>query len=206
MKSQYLQNPPAVFRAKSAPWYTGFAVLVAVSVLVALAFSGGLSAVVTRGWSLVFLAYAIWYTLGRSRLVVGEGEITVVNPFVTHTVNYAALINVSTRYNLTLVTPQKRYQAFGIPAGGMVASMRARPAHLERLPSITYGAGGGVRTSDLPNSLAGSVALMIRGYWQELVEADALAGVPAVCRSKADLLGGALFAVLLVLAVIGLMI
>lgn len=205
MKSQYLQNPPVVFRAKSGPWYTGFAVLVAVSVLVALAFSSGLSAVVTRGWSLIFLAYAIWYTLGRSHLVVGEEDITVVNPFWTHTVNYAALIDVSTRYNLTLVTAQKRYQAFGIPAGGMVASRRARPADLERLPSITYGEGGAMRTSDLPNSLAGSVALMIRGYWQEQVEANALAGVPAVCRSKADLAGSVLFAVLLVLAVIGLM-
>lgn len=82
MKSQYLQNPPVVFRAKSASWYTGFAVLVAVSVLVALAFSGGLFAVVTRGWSLIFLAYAIWYTLGRSHLVVGEEDITVVNPFL----------------------------------------------------------------------------------------------------------------------------
>lgn len=204
MKSQYLQNPPVTYRAKSATWYTGFAVFLAVTVLVALTVSGGADALVSRGWSLVFLAYAVWYTLGRSKVVVGEHEITVVNPFITHTVNYAALIDVSTRYNLTLVTPKKRYQAFGIPAGGMVASMRARPADLERLPTITYGAGGGVRTSDLPNSLAGAVALVIRGYWQELVEADALSRVPAAYSSRVDRVGLAIFAVLLVAAIIGL--
>ncbi|MDO4898705.1 MAG: PH domain-containing protein [Rothia sp. (in: high G+C Gram-positive bacteria)] len=206
MKSQYVQNPPVTFRAKTAPWYTGCALLLAASVLIALTVSGGVSALATRGWALAFFAYAVWYVLGRSRLVVGEKELTVINPFVTHTVNYAALIDISTRYHLTLVTPEKKYQAFGIPASGMVAGLRARPEDLDRLPAITHGGAEGVRTSDLPNSLAGSVALVVRGYWQEQVEDDALTGITPAQSSKLDGAGLAIFAALLLAAIIGLMV
>lgn len=204
MKSQYLQNPPVTFRVKTAPFYTWCAVLVAASVLVALAISGGLLALLTGGWGVLWMAYTVWYVLGRSRLVVGADELTIYNPFVTHTVNYAALIDVSTRYHLTLVTPSKRFQAFGLPSSGMVASLSAHRQDLERLPAITYGAERSIRASDLPNSAAGAVALVVRGYWQELVEGAALEGVSPRQESRVDAVGAAIFVVLLLAAVAGL--
>lgn len=206
MKSQYVQNFPVTYRVRTAPFYTWCSILVALVVMVTLAVSGGAVALLTRGWGVVFLAYAVWYLLGRPHVVVGRDEVTVVNPFVTHTVNYAALIDISTRYHLTLVTPTRGYQAFGIPSSGMVASLNAHKQDLKRLPSITYGAGGSVRTSDLPNSSAGAVALVLRGYWQELVEDGALDQVQPVQTSQVDVRGAVAFAVLLVAAVAGLMV
>lgn len=204
MKSQYLQNPPVTFRVKTAPFYTWCAVLVAASVLVALAVSGGLSALLTGGWGVLWMAYTVWYVLGRSSLVAGADDITIYNPFVTHRVNYAALIDISTKYHLTLVTPTKRFQAFGLPSSGMVASLSAHRQDLERLPAITYGAERSVRASDLPNSAAGAVALVLRGYWQELVEDEALGAVEPLQQSRVDARGLAIFVLLLLAAVAGL--
>lgn len=204
MKSQYLQNPPVTFRTKTAPLYTWCAVLVALSVLVALAYSGGPLALLKQGWGVLLIAYAVWYLLGRSGVIVDEHDITVLNPFVTHTVNYAALIDISTRYHLTLVTASKSYQAFGIPAGGMVASLTAHRQELRNLPAITYGSGRSLRTSDLPNSAAGALALTIRGYWQEQVEDGSLDKVQPAQSSTLDTRGAVIFGALLVATLIGL--
>ncbi|MFW0181492.1 PH domain-containing protein [Rothia sp. P5766] len=204
MKSQYLQNPPVRFRTKTAALYTWCAGLVALSVLLALAYSGGPLALLKQGWGALLIAYAIWYLLGRSDVLVDQDAITVRNPFVNHTVNYAALIDISTRYHLTLVTATKRYQAFGVPASGMLASLTAHRQDLRNLPAITYAVGSAVRTSDLPNSAAGALALMIRGYWQEQVEDGALDGVEPVQISALDLRGILTCGALVFLTVVGL--
>lgn len=204
MKSQYLQNPPVRFRTKTAPFYTWCAVLVALSLFIALANKGGVSALLKQGWGVLFLAYAVWYILGRSGVTVDEHEITVRNPFVSHTVNYAALIDISTRYHLTLVTASKRYQAFGIPASGMLASLTAHRQELRNLPSITYGLGHSLRTSDLPNSAAGALALIIRGYWQEQVEDGSLQNIEPVQISTVDVRGALIFGVLLLATLAGM--
>lgn len=202
MKSQYLQNPPVTVRAKTSYWYTGGAALIAAVVLVSLAVSGDVLDLVRFGGFTLLFAYAVWYVLGRSAVVVDRDVLTVVNPFVTYRVNYAALIDVSTRFHLTLVTPKKRYQAFGVPSSGMVAGLNAHRQDLKNLPSITFGAEQSVRTSDLPNSLAGSTAALIRGYWQEQVEDGVLDAVAPVESTSVDVTGSVIFA-LLVLATVG---
>lgn len=204
MKSQYLQNPPVRFRTKTAAFYTWCAVLVALSMLIALAYSGGPLALLKQGWGALFIAYAVWYILGRSDVTVDEHDITVRNPFMTHTVNYAALIDISTRYHLSLVTASKSYQAFGVPASGMLASLTVHRQELRNLPAITYGLGHSMRTSDLPNSAAGALALMIRGYWQEQVEDGALDKIQPVQASAVDIRGAVIFGALLLAAVAGL--
>ena len=138
------------------------------------------------------------------QLVTDAPIVTIYNPFVTHRVNYAALIDISTKYHLTLVTPTKRFQAFGLPSSGMVASLYAHRQDLERLPAITYGAGRSVRASDLPNSAAGAVALVLRGYWQELVEDEALGAVEPLQQSRLDARGLVVFVLLLLAAGAGL--
>lgn len=206
MKSQYLQNPPVVVRAKTSSWYTGFAALVGLVVLVSLTVDGGFPALVRGGGAVLFLTYSVWYLLGRPALVVDRDVLTVINPFVTYRVNYAALIDVSTRFHLTLVTASGRYQAFAVPSSGMVAGLSAHRQDLRNLPPITYGAEQSVRTSDLPNSLAGSAAALVRGYWQEQVEDGALdALAPSESRSF-DGRGALVFALLLVLALVGLLV
>lgn len=204
MKSQYLQNPPVTFRTKTAPLYTWCIGLIALSILAALTYSGGPLTLLKQGWGVLWVAYTIWYVLGRSCVVVDEHDVTVRNPFITHTVNYAALIDISTRYHLTLVTASKSYQAFGIPSGGMVASLTAHRQELRNLPAITYGLGRSLRTSDLPNSAAGALALTIRGYWQEQVEDGVLDKIQPAQSSTFDTRGAAIFGALLIATLIGL--
>lgn len=189
MRSQYLQNPPLTFRARTATLYTGFALLLAVSTLLSLALMGGISLLLAYAWGPLFLAYGIYYLLGQPSLRVGEEDILIRNPGRWHRITYAALIDVSTKYHLTLVTPQRRYQVFALPASGMLASLNASRQDLHNLPAISYKPGGGLATSDLPNSAAGASALVIRGYWQELVEAGALEDKESQVQSYWDFPG-----------------
>lgn len=196
MKSQYLQNPPQVFRTKTSYFYLAVALLIAGAGCVSFVMKEGPLALVTHCWPLYFLAYTVWYLLMKPHLVVDEQKLTVVNPLRIHTVGFAALIDVSTKFNLTLITPSKKYQAFAIPATGMAASLNRTPGDASKLPSTTGAGAGSIKASDLPGSFAGGVAVTVRGYWQELVEAEALSTVSAEEKSELDFLGLALFLLL----------
>ncbi|MDY3049719.1 MAG: PH domain-containing protein [Rothia sp. (in: high G+C Gram-positive bacteria)] len=193
MKSQYVQNLPLTLRARSAPFYTGGAALIGLILLLTLAFYGGPAALARWGFWVLWGAYSIWYLLGRPALVIDRQELKVLNPGVSHRVNYRALVDVSTRFHLTLVTARRSYQAFALPASGMLASRSAHRAQLQSLPAISYGPGRSLRTSDLPNSAAGSAALLLRGYWQEQVEAGVLDSQEALEVSEPDWKGLGLF-------------
>lgn len=193
MKSQYLQNPPQVFRTKTSYVYLLVAVLIAGAACVSFVVKDGPLTLLTHCWPPYFIVYTVWYLLMKPHLVVDEQKLTVVNPFRVHTVGFAALIDVSTKFNLTLVTPSKKYQAFAIPSTGMAASLKRSPGDTNNMPSMTGVGTGAIKASDLPNSFAGGVALTVRGYWQELVETDALSSVSAEERSAVDVPGSAIF-------------
>lgn len=196
MNSQYLQNPPLSFRTKTSYFYVLVTALIALAVGVSLVRSQGLLSLVTHAWPLYFLVYAVWYLLMRPHLTVDWGELTVVNPFVTHRVGYGALIDVSTKFNLTLITVQRKYQAFAIPSTGMVASLNRHRGDLKNHPAIPGIGTGSIRASDLPHGFSGGVALVVRGYWQELVEAEKLDTVSARESSELDIPGCLVFALL----------
>ena len=52
--------------------------------------------------------------------------------------------------------------------------MRSRPAQDRATTRATGPAGGAARPGDLPSSLSGALAAVIRGHWQDLVETGAI--------------------------------
>lgn len=201
MKSQYLQNPPRVFRTKTSYFYIAVAAIIVIAGCVGFVMQDGALALVTHCWPLYFLFYTVWYLLMKPHLVVDREKLTVVNPFRIHTVGYAALIDVSTKFNLTLVTPSGKYQAFAIPATGMAASLKRTQGDTANMPSMTGVGTGVIKASDLPHGFAGGVAQVVRGYWQELVEAEALDSVSNEEATELDVPGLCCF-ILLALATI----
>lgn len=108
------------------------------------------------------------------RIVVDETAILVQNPWREHLVPWGALIDIETRFNLTLVTADGRVHAQAAPSPGGLTSMRTRPDQDRATTRVSGRSGGAVRPGDLPSSLSGSLAGAIRGHWQDLVEAGAI--------------------------------
>ena len=116
---------------------------------------------------IALVALLAWAGLWRPSVRVGEDAVTIVNTFSTVTVPWAALIQVETRYALTLVTPNGRYSATAAPAPGRLATALSR-RDLSRAGS-RVAADGSIRPGDLPNTDSGAAAILVRERWERLV-------------------------------------
>jgi hypothetical protein len=116
------------------------------------------------------IAFLAWAGLWRPAVRVGDDAVTIVNTFSTIVVPWAALIQVETRYALTLVTPHGRYAATAAPAPGRLATALSR-RDLRRAES-QVAADGSIRPGDLPNTDSGAAAILVRRRWEELVAGE----------------------------------
>ncbi len=124
--------------------------------------------------TVVTVLVAGWEWFWRPQLVVTESAVTVVNPWRTHEVPWAALVDVETRFHLTLVTAQGRYAAHAAPSPGGLAALRTRERGDPEATRAARAAGGRLRPGDLPDTPSGAAARVVRGHWQDLVEAGGL--------------------------------
>ncbi|GAB3390303.1 hypothetical protein GCM10027568_13980 [Humibacter soli] len=119
----------------------------------------------------VFVALAAWVALWRPRVSIDDDTIEVRNVFRTITVPWPALINVDTRFALTLFTPGHRYSAWAAPApgrtGAAIAQRKQRHGEVAMAP---IGSDGTIRPGDLVASESGQVAYLIRERWARLRE------------------------------------
>lgn len=162
-----------VFKASTNKWFAWLSWLVAALGLVVTAATGGPAALVGAG-PLLLIGFLGWLLFWMPSVVVHDGGITLENPFRSVDVPWAALVNVDTRYALTLVTPARNYVSWAAPAPGIWGGRNARPEDLKGLPSATYGPGKSVRPGDLKTTDSGQAARLVRGRWEALVEAGAL--------------------------------
>jgi hypothetical protein len=162
-----------VFRSRSNKLFAGFSWLVAAVGLVVTAATGGPAALMGAG-PLLLLGFLGWLLFWMPSVVVHDGGITLENPFRSIEVPWAALVNVDTRYALTLVTPSRSYASWAAPAPGIWGGRNARPEDLRGLPSATYGPGKSVRPGDLKTTDSGQAAQIVRTRWEELVEGGEL--------------------------------
>lgn len=163
----------AIFKARTNKWFAGFSWLVAAAGLAGLVVAGGFPAL-SGAAPLLLIAYLGWLLFWRPAVVVHDAGVTIENPFRSITVPWAALVQVDTRYALTLVTPGRSYGAWAAPAPGIWGGRNARPEDLRGLPDSTYGPGNSVRPGDLKTTDSGQAAQLVRARWQRLVESGLL--------------------------------
>ncbi|HET8957459.1 MAG TPA: PH domain-containing protein [Microcella sp.] len=128
-----------------------------------------------------------WAALWRPSVCVDDEAVELHN--VTHTarIPWDAVIDVDTKYALSIRTPRALYSAWAAPAPGRFSS-RVALKRGRRKASAEDGdplrpTPLGERTSDLPSTDSGDAALIVRARWQRLLdegririgEADAVA-------------------------------
>lgn len=118
-----------------------------------------------------YVAALAWAFLWRPHLVVDDEGATVVNPVVTVRVPYDALIEVSTRWALTLRTPHRSVAVFCAPQPGRFVSWRVqRRIRREGDPHERKALDRGIHVGELPGTESGDAAALIRDRWQAAID------------------------------------
>lgn len=157
-----------VFRSGAAPWLTGSLVALG-AVIAVLGLGGGAASAAGAVLAGTAVAYLGWYLYWRPHVRVEPEGVRIVNPLRTVVVPWAALVDVHTRFALTLVTPERSVTCFALPSGGASAALRGAPGDLTGThPSARP--DGTVRSGDLLSTRGGAAADVIRRRWQALVE------------------------------------
>lgn len=107
-----------------------------------------------------------WVGLWRAAITVDDSVIEVRNAFSTVIVPWAALIQVDTKYALTLVTPHGSYTSTAAPAPSRLTLLLSRRDADAVQPDVAV--GGRLRPGDIPSTDSGAAAIIVRRRWQQL--------------------------------------
>lgn len=173
MASRWFPDGPISVRPRTGWVFLFFTMLVTAPVGIAAFVPVRSTTAAMAVTALVLTAIAYIYFVAP-RVVVGEDVIRVENSWREHVVPWGALVDVETRFSLTLVTAQGRIHAQAAPGPSGLMAMRGRPDHDAATARVNAQRSGPVHPGDVPNSLSGSLAAVIRGHCQDLLEADAL--------------------------------
>ncbi|MDO4918840.1 PH domain-containing protein [Kocuria sp.] len=189
------------YRAASAPWLTGFLVLL--GLVVAVTGWGGTgaqhAAAVCGCLALVALGYALYW---RPRLEVHPNEVRLVNPVRTVSIPWGRIVDVRTRFAVTVATAERAHSSFALPASGAGAALRAGADAVNRNHPIAR-PDGGVRVGDLTSTASGAAAHRVRSLWQRKIdtgELDVFAAEPRVEPVRTRVVAGPLATAALLLA------
>jgi hypothetical protein len=117
-----------------------------------------------------FVALLAWTALWRPYVQVDAAGVRIRNVLRTVTVPWAALIQVDTRYALTLYTPGHAYAAWAAPAPGRTGTTLARRAERHGRVDAAPSVDGKVRPGDLLASESGQAAQIVRDRWRALLD------------------------------------
>ena len=121
---------------------------------------------------LALIALAAYVVLWRPSLTVDDDAVTVVNVLRTVVIPWAALIDVDTKFSLTLRTPNGRFGVWAAPAPGRTGVAMARRAERRHgNQAQTAAMGNRSRPGDLVTTESGEAAYLVRERWNSLVEA-----------------------------------
>jgi len=116
-------------------------------------------------WILLLLAAVAVALFWSPSLDIAEHEITVRNVFSTVHVPWPAIQRIDTKYALTLYTLGGKVTVWASPAPNRYASQRSSAADARLAASVS---GTNPRPGDLPDTLSGAAALVIRSHWEDL--------------------------------------
>ncbi|GAB3579811.1 hypothetical protein GCM10027406_18460 [Leifsonia lichenia] len=121
-----------------------------------------------------FFALLAWVTLWRPLFVVAREGLTVVNVTSTVHIPWEALINVDTKFALTLYTPGHKYAVWSLPAPGTSRTLRATRSETKGRVGKPSVADSVRRPGDLLSTPSGAAAEVVRRQWTQLRESGAL--------------------------------
>jgi hypothetical protein len=171
MTSSINAPAPEVFRPHGSRILAAVLVVAALTGVVAVLATGG-----PRAWPstlpLLLVGYVAWLLFWYPKVVVEAAGVRLVNPLRTLLVPWNAVIDVDTKYSMTLVTPTRRYSAWAAPAPGVVASLRdSRQSQREERRDGTGSVYKSIRPGDRPGTDSGNVAAVVRRRLDRMADA-----------------------------------
>ena len=165
-------DSPRVYRAVSAPWLTGFLVILGVAVAVTgWGQNAWLSAAsVCCGAAVAGLGYTLYW---RPRLEIHGHGVRIINPLRAVDIPWAHIIDVRTRFTVTVVTETGSHSCFALPAAGPGSALRSGPQGVSQTHPLAR-TDGAVRTGDLAGTHSGAAANDIRTLWQRRIDTGEL--------------------------------
>lgn len=137
--------------------------------------SGAVAMLLTLPWVALFMTCS-WAIFWRPSVEVSDAGVRLVNVTRTIDVPWPAVIDVETRYALTLDTAYGRFSAWAAPAPGAGPALRTAMRHR---PSRDDDAGidaatRSVTIGEVPGTPSGDAAVIVRRRWQRLQDAGFL--------------------------------
>lgn len=173
MESANNSASTVMFKPRSAKWFAGITWALVAMGFISAGVTDGVDGILTA-WPLLLVAYIGWWAFWYPSVQIGDDGVTLRNLLRSISVPWSALINVDTKFALTLITTRGRFTAWAAPAPGVWGTHRGKPEHVRGLPATTYGPGQSIRPGDLKNTDSGAAAFHVRFHWAELAESGAL--------------------------------
>ncbi|MFV0307995.1 MAG: PH domain-containing protein [Desertimonas sp.] len=164
-----------VFRPTTGRVLTAVLAVIAVIVEVWYAVGAGLADAARVAPFLAVVVFTAWMCFWRPRVEVTDAGVTLVNVLRTVSLPWPSILDVDTKWTLSLTTGYGRFDAWAAPAPGTRTAVFARRSAVEaRHVPASARVGGMVRPGDLPSTSSGATAEYIRRRWEELREAGHL--------------------------------
>jgi len=110
----------------------------------------------------------VWEGLWRPTLVIKDDGVEVTNPFRDIRIPWSALVNVDTKFALTLFTPGRKFEVWIAPSPGRSFGYRSAALADREIRRTSPHSSSTVRPGDLVTSESGAAASLVRSRWELL--------------------------------------
>ena len=117
---------------------------------------------------LAFVNLLVWEGLWRPTLVIKDDGVEVTNPLRNIHIPWTALVNVDTRFALTLFTPGRKFEVWIAPSPGRSFGYRSAALAEREIRRVSPHSSSTVRPGDLVTSESGAAASLVRSRWELL--------------------------------------
>ncbi|CAN5493376.1 hypothetical protein BH10ACT4_BH10ACT4_05310 [soil metagenome] len=136
---------------------------------------------------LAFVNLLAWEGLWRPLLTISDDGVEVMNPMRSIQIPWNALVNVDTKFALTLFTPGRKFEVWIAPSPGRSFGYRSAALADREIRRTSPHSSSTVRPGDLVTSESGAAASLVRSRWEllqtsGLVEAGIADEVPVTVQ------------------------
>jgi len=117
---------------------------------------------------LAFVNLLVWEGLWRPLLTITDDGVEVTNPFRSIHIPWNALVNVDTKFALTLFTPGRKFEVWVAPSPGRSFGYRSAAVADREVRRSSPHSSSTVRPGDLVTSESGAAASLVRSRWELL--------------------------------------
>ena len=117
---------------------------------------------------LAFVNLLVWEGLWRPLLTITDDGVEVTNPFRSIHIPWNALVNVDTKFALTLFTPGRKFEVWVAPSPGRSFGYRSAAVADREVRLSSPHSSSTVRPGDLVTSESGAAASLVRSRWELL--------------------------------------